>query len=482
MKRSPSTWTAFSTLAILTITVFAFADPPVNRYTPKAQPAALAIAGPGLTSVTSVPVDGDVSSARVRMSVVVPPGWSRPPRAGAAVERVVLPINVGAATGFSCNSEGTQCSFPMMPHYSQTNPNLAFINVPPAVYQAELPIAPYPYVRVTGGIPATTWDAASAPQAWALTFVPNYVGPGISGVLDPFYASWLPLGPLPGDQGNISGLWYTALCPATASAMMLMAALSAKSAETQVKPGSWVETSFIKATKPADCRSAEGPVECQSPIALPLKTDHNTLAPNNAQMTVEELQRLINTAIKWKTDPGNGGTAHWDFIKNDFTSTDSRHPNPYSTACPETCGPPYTTEVIVDLIRKRTAVGLWFADYTVKITSTKDASGKVTKKTATFKNTGGHTVAVNGFTGGGTPNASLILYDPVYANTLKKPIVLAAPPPYTHDGVPLEVTFPMGAQLATMAYSGDPAISNVSQLRDGQLLTVIAGYHTLHLD
>jgi hypothetical protein len=151
--------------------------------------------------------------------------------------------------------------------------------------------------------------------------------------------------------------------------------------------------------------------------------------------------------------------------------------------CSSSCNPPYTTDVIADLIKKKTVVGLWFGDFTVNITTSKDKSGKVLWKTATFTQTGGHTVAVDGFTGGGTSNPALILYDPVYANTLQRPIVVAAPAPYlSSDGVLLHVTFPMGTELATIKYNGDEAITNVSQLKDGQQLTVITGYHAFHLD
>ncbi|HEY8041100.1 MAG TPA: hypothetical protein VIF15_14940, partial [Polyangiaceae bacterium] len=163
--------------------------------------------GDSPTITAQVPHDRNVSLAQATRTIVNPPGGSPAPTAPLVTAAHRLPPS---PAGFACDVQG--CEFTRMPLYNQTNPNLAFVDVPASVYAAEAR-------KVTGQLvpdPAARHDAIVVST------------PGVANAteLDPYYESWLPLGSMVGDQGSL-GYWLSATCGPTAESMALMAAMAA---------------------------------------------------------------------------------------------------------------------------------------------------------------------------------------------------------------------------------------------------------------
>src|SRR6185437_6605595 len=183
-------------------------------------------------SPVAIPLNGDIDPAHTKHDAVNVPGGSPAPH-GPIHEAMLPKTHEGDPKPFECLGRD-ECYFPRMPFYNQGNPNFSRITLPKDLYDADPK-------KLTGPI---QWDDKS--QKWALLMTKK----DGTQTLNPYYNTWLPMGPLsPQDDGYI-GYWHTALCGPTSESMALMAALAAKSPHTRVKRGSWLEKYFIEVRRP----------------------------------------------------------------------------------------------------------------------------------------------------------------------------------------------------------------------------------------
>ena len=159
----------------------------------------------------------------------------------------------------SASTPTESCTFEQMPIYSQTNPNLAYVNRPAWLYNLQ--------------------PTSNPPQG------------------DIYSQSYLPLGPIPGDPGSI-GYWLTALCGPTSGSMVLMAQLNGRSDDVLVK--GWTADAFIDGVPPADQPNA-----MPSPL---VQDNHYSPAITNGSplMSGADIQRIINYTYMQKGWGGGG--------------------------------------------------------------------------------------------------------------------------------------------------------------------------------
>ncbi len=419
---------------------------PQNAFVPPMNPMAHHEA-----TTVHVPHEG---AARTQKTKAVPGGSPAPRK---AVARADLPKKLNLPP-WECDGKDA-CHFHRMPFYAQTNPNFAHVPLPKALYDADTK-------KLTGPI---VWDDAT--HAYALELDPD-----TDKTLDPFYATWLPYGPVSDKDDGYIGYWYTAICSPSAQAMAVMAALATKSAGTKIKPGSWVEQSLVKAERPAE----------QPALPSPLLRDHTTLAPNQYQMTDVDIQRVVNFAVRQKTSPVAGGAGDVILqLGDDFEPVDGK--SPVETRS----GDRTTNRILIDAIRDRFAptIGVYGWKASLKPVA---SGGKTVKYALTFANTSGHVMAVNGFTTTDGKKPHILFYDPVYANPVEKTILEVPIEGATKDGVPIEVTPPDDAKIKSLTVIHDfgdkadndatPAITRIDDITDGMDIVLAGGFTAIKID
>lgn len=201
-------------------------EPPAIEYKASAIPINLPA-----PRMVYIPSSVDRDPAHTAHSVVVPPGTDPVPEAPIGEPAHAHQRKTDKEPAWACIDK-TECYFTGMPLYNQINPNLAYVDIPLPMFNAEK--------KPASG--AVQWDKEA--HHWAVVLTS-----GVKKVLDPFYASLLPYGPAAGDAGSIDH-WFTALCGPTAGSMVIMAAIEAKGPNVKVKAGSWTEASFLDARKP----------------------------------------------------------------------------------------------------------------------------------------------------------------------------------------------------------------------------------------
>ena len=405
------------------------------------------------TAVVHVPHEGDIDPTHTAQTTIAPCKKGSPaPRS--PIRQVPLPpSHAEAAKAFVCVSHD-ECYFPKMPFYAQTNPNFAFVDLPKALYAAD-------DSKLTG---PTTFDKDANHEALILD-------PTGAKTLDPFYMSWLPYGPVSAKDDGYIGYWYTALCGATAESMALMAALEAKSATSKPRAGSWIETAFLHPQKP----------DGQGAFPEPLHRDHTTLAPNHRQMTAEQLQRVINLAIREHTSPvGGGGSETIVGLADEFELVNGHSPVQMRKA------PHFTVEDITNAVRDRFAMVLGVQEYKAALAPVMNG-GKVTQYTLTFTNTDGHFLAVNGFSASAGEPPKILIYDPVYATPVHKIIREVAQTKVTKDGAPVVVSWvnsptdTSGDSFVNIDYDF-PSVTSLSDITDGQQITLVQYVRAIRID
>jgi hypothetical protein len=209
-------------------------------------------------------------------------------------------------------------------------------------------------------------------------------------------------------------------------------------------------------------------------------------------MTTEDIQRVINMCILQKIDPTHGGY-DTDFVStlidNDFVSSKPGHSGPVFDVKQGTYP---TTETLADVVRQRYAPVINYGVYQASLTRNNGASGW----TLALTRIGGHYLAVNGFRDRGTPNVSLLIYDPVYADpTWKSFPMLPTEGVTAKDGTPLSVviTSPTGNQpppafafpiWQNVASAPNPSLNytSLADVPDKYQIIIVEYWSALHLD
>ena len=289
----------------------------------------------------------------------------------------------------------------------------------------------------------------------------------------PFTNTWLPYGPVSDKDEGYIGWWMSSLCGATAEAMAVMASLAARSPASKVKPGSWVETALIQARRP----------DGQDPWPSPLLPDHTSLAPGDRQMTEKDLQRLVNMAVREGTSPVSGG--------GDDVITDWRRLRAGGRQAEggtrSDAGKMTTNKVLMDFVRDRFVPVINIQEYKAVLKPVSEG-GKVVKYTLTFTGAGGHFLAINGFSIPAHKRPSILIYDPVYANPVRKNIVPVPLKGGTKDGVPVEVTAPDSKYAAALPVlhnldaGAKKPLAGAGDITDGMDITLVAGYTAIRIE
>jgi hypothetical protein len=329
-----------------------------------------------------------------------------------------------------CDAATDSCSFSDMPLYDQTNPNFAFV--------------PVPY---------STWQTESPPTS-------STVAPGTGcAIPNPYYTSWLPLGPIAGDPGALGppgcSWWYTALCGPTAESMALVAAAGYKGAETTVS--GWTQD-FLTARAP---QNQVGSIP--NPFFIPAAaTGTLTGIPNRSVMNGADVQRVISMAIAQGTSPaGGGGMSQILSTANDFSPSASGSSGNASDI---------SNATFTRVLQSGFVIVFCIHDYTAHLSTV----GSKTTVNFTF-NGGGHILAVNGEQSG-----TLVIYDPVYAQEemLNMASIAAGTFTQTINGVTkTRIIQAPESGLNTVAVWPESGFSTAPfGITDGQVITFIDGY------
>lgn len=342
-----------------------------------------------------------------------------------------------------CDATLDSCAFATMPLYDQTNPNFALLTVPFAIWQQERQPAAKPPLFPVG----------------------SYIPVGSCSVVNTYYTSWLPFGPIPGDPGAIgSGCnawwWYTAICGPTSESMALMAAIGYKAATTTIS--GWTQ-GFVAATPPANQVGAVPNPFIPSTAAAGAATAPGT--SNRSQMTPLDVQRVILMAISQGTLPnGGGGMSAFLSTVNDFTPPAVANPGSSSGI---------SNAAFTTLIQNGYVIVFCIHDYTAHVTT----NGSQTSVTFTF-NGAGHILAVNGEQSG-----TLVIYDPIYATVEMLSMGSVSAGTFSKTGETLTVADPEQG-LSSVAIWPDSAnpISSDWDIKDKQVITFIDGFAALKVN
>jgi len=345
-----------------------------------------------------------------------------------------------------CDTATDSCAFSDMPLYDQTNPNFAFVTVPASIWQQESqPNASPPLSPVSNSLQAGTACA----------------------VLNPYYTSWLPLGPMSGDPGALApgdgcyGWSFTDLCGPSAESMALVAAAGYKGVKTTVS--GWTQN-FLSAIAPSG-QVGFIPNPSILPV-LPAPTVPSSFAvtgtPNRAVMNGADVQRVINMAVAQGTLPNSGG--QMDQIlstANDFSPSATGSSGNASAI---------SNATFTSALESGFVIVFCIHDYTAHLTT----SGLTTTVSFT-SNGGGHILAVNGEQSG-----TLVVYDPVYAQEEMLNMSSISAGTFTQVLGRIRDTRIIQAPesgLNTVAVWPESGVSTAPfDLVDGQVITFIDGY------
>jgi hypothetical protein len=311
------------------------------------------------------------------------------------------------------NGSYDYCAFSAMPLFDQTNPNLAFINVPEAsVGQTVNPtdsVCTVSYNHYHSEYPATypTYNCEKSPA-------PDHYMENHQPQPNPYIKSWLPWGPFPGDSGSLpwkrKNMYGSATCGPTSETMALTAAIAYKDSSTQIVPNSWTDLNFSQAQKPAFQNDWPSPLVGASPSSDP---NNGTSARSGYQMSQQELQRLVNLALLQETDPSYGGDCDAiESLTNDFTSpNDSSKVYEMYDAIDQGKSVNINNAHVVKLIKDGFVTLIAIHYYTVHI---ENVGGSPLHQQITLASQpGGHILAVEGYSQL-NGQSFLIIHDPFY--------------------------------------------------------------------
>jgi len=287
-----------------------------------------------------------------------------------------------------------QCYFDDMPIYDQTNPNYAYVSVPDSTYCAEKNPVLESYFGDQGicdnGVPR----------------VPTSLGPKKE-----FYKTWLPHGPVTGDPGSV-GNSGSSTCAANSDAMVMHAVVDNMDSSTTLVQGtgdikSWVHDVFLAATKPAEQEEWPSPLVTYSSDNT---TYGSTFGDQNAErrdpyrMTATDLQQVVNIGSYMGTDPTYMTERFWGW----FDFYDNFLPNAQTF---------YTNQTSIDTFRTHLSQGyvgiIGIGPVTVHIPYSRGGTENVTLE----PQSGGHIMAVQGFSSIADYTATSCNYNPVTGKT-----------------------------------------------------------------
>jgi hypothetical protein len=409
----------------------------------------------------------------------------------------------GGGPGTVCSgtdATATQtCSFDRMPLYSQTNPNLAYVNRPDWLYELQ--------------------PTQNPPDP------------------DPYARSYLPLGPIPGDPGSL-GYWLTAMCGPTSGTMVLMAQLNGRSDDVLVK--GWTADAFVDGAAPADQPGA---------MPNPLIEDNHyspALSTGAPLMSSTDVQRVINYTYMQKGWGGGGSMV--DQTPKDFVhassgllaffpdhamttralSAISKDPEKLQ-ALSKTLGVDTSRSALQQLVDIQSAASnlpgaadgghgttISRADLASKVSSgyglvlavndyvahvTKDSSGN-SSVTLTGGGNYGHILALHSFTRDASGATQVEIFDPVYATRESYELRELDDGSDTRSGSTRKLTLPGGWSSVvtyfaagkvvgrfpsdqgdpTQTFSANTSVNSAWDLVDGQVIYVIDNYDYYRVD
>ena len=138
-------------------------------------------------------------------------------------------------------------------------------------------------------------------------------------------------------------------------------------------------------------------------------------------MTMEDIQRIINLAVRQKTSPMGGGSGGvFLHIADELEGEGGKSPvETRSIKDP-------TTKAVAEIIRERFAPTIIMGNFKAQLQAVKEGD-KVVKYVLSFKRHGGHFVAVNGFAHPKGKRPELLIYNPVYAKPMRQMIKANTP-------------------------------------------------------
>jgi len=328
-----------------------------------------------------------------------------------------------------------------MPNYDQNNPNFAAY------------ISPSTFKRETG------------PVANVVCGVVN----------NPFDQSWLPYGPMIGDDHS---LWtescsygISEICCPTAEAMALMGAIASKSASTSIS--GWTNR-FYAGQTPDAYNASVGLMNQIGPI-FPFVPDPRL------HMELTDIQRVIDMALEQHTMPNAGGDEDYiTKVEKDFSPAAIGKDFGMGFADPSDIS---NATFIADL-EAGAVIVIALHYWTANIKRTGSNSSEITFTS----NTGGHCITVRGFSvmpisdrSGSNVSQGIDTIDPDGGFYRWVSIVKLANGNYTRGPASRKLTLPEGWTSVGVWPEGDPknAVNSVWDITDKKQIRFIDEYHTL---
>jgi|GEM_PF-7077249 len=305
-----------------------------------------------------------------------------------------LSSQVSTATPVETVRMVQQCYSDSMPIYDQTNPNFAYVSVPDSTYCAEKNPLLQNYFGDQGICDGGT---------------PRVPDPAV--IKKNFYKTWLPWGPLAGDPDSL-GNSGSATCAANSGAMVMHALVDNKDASTTLVQGtgdvkSWVHDVFLTASKPAEQENWPDPLitySSNNTTYVSTFGDQNAARRDPYRMTATDLQQVVNMGSYLGTDPTYMTENFWgwfDFYEN-F--------QPLAQTF-------YTQQTSVETFRSYLKQGytgiIGIGPVTVHISYSRGGTEKVTLEPGS----GGHIMAIQGFSSVADYKATACNYNPITGKT-----------------------------------------------------------------
>ena len=287
-----------------------------------------------------------------------------------------------------------QCYFDM-PIYDQTNPNFAYVSVPDSTYCAEK----NPILQNYFGDQGTCDNG--------LPRVPDSPVPPSKS----FYKTWLPWGPLAGDPDS-PGYAGSATCAANSGAMVVHALVNNKDASTTLVQGtgdvkSWIHDVFLTASKPAEQENWPDPLVTYSSnntTYVSTYGDQNAARRDPYRMTATDLQQVVNMGSYLGTDPTYMTETFWNWF--DFYENFQPMAQTF-----------YTQQTSVETFRNYLKQGytgiIGIGPVTVHVVNSRDGTEKITLEPGS----GGHIMAIQGFSSIADYKATTCNYNPITGKT-----------------------------------------------------------------